>query len=134
MKIQVFLFKVISMKYTEMPKLSERLKYIRAELGLSQVELADKAGTTQQAIQQAEKGKARQPRYLHKLAQELEVDVDWLIFGDALQAQKTASTHKNSGLNDKSSDVLDSFFSMPQKDQDLIYELMQSRKDKKDSN
>lgn len=112
-----------------MPKLSERLKYLRSEFDLSQVELAAKAGTTQQAIQQAEKGKARQPRYLYKLSQELDIDVDWLIFGEVSQAQKAVSTHKNSGLNDKSSDVLDSFFSMPKKDQDLIYELMQSRKE-----
>lgn len=113
----------------KMPKLSERLKFIRAEMNLSQVELAEKAGTTQQAIQQAEKGKARQPRYLHKLAQALDIDVDWVIFGETSQSQKPKTAEQNSGLNDKSSDVLDSFFSMPEKDQKLIYELMQSRKD-----
>lgn len=115
-----------------MPKLSERLKYIRDEFDLSQVELAEKAGTTQQAIQQAEKGKARQPRYLHKLAQELEIDVNWMIFGEVLEKQRL--TKKAMGLSDKSSDVLDSFFAMPEKDQKLIYELMQSRieKDRKD--
>lgn len=111
-----------------MPKLSERLKYLRAELDLSQMELAEKAGTTQQAIQQAEKGKARQPRYLHKLAQELEIDVDWMIFGEVSENKKPV--RKNTGLNDQSSDVLESFFAMPEKDQKLIYELMQSRKEK----
>ena len=50
------------MKFKKMSKLSARLKYIRAHHDLSQAELAEKAGTTQQAIQQAEKGKARQPR------------------------------------------------------------------------
>ena len=111
-----------------MPKLSDRLKYIRRMKDLSQVELAERAGTTQQAIQQAEKGKARQPRYLHRLAQELDIDVNWLIFG---KIEKTLSTlQKADGLSDKSSDVLDSFFAMPEKDQKLIYELMQSRKEK----
>lgn len=119
------------MNYKHMPKLSERLKYIRSEFDLSQVELAEKAGTTQQAIQQAEKGKARQPRYLHRLAQELEIDVDWVVFGEVSQNQKKHTTQINAGLNDQSSDVLDSFFSMPEKDQKLIYELMQSRKENK---
>ena len=35
-------------------------------------------GTTQQAIQQAEMGKARQPRYLHVIARELDIPVDWI--------------------------------------------------------
>jgi transcriptional regulator with XRE-family HTH domain len=118
------------MKLKKMPKLSERLKYLRSYYNLSQVELAKKAHTTQQAIQQAEKGKARQPRYLHRLAQELEISVEWLVFGEAEEVKNKTALQKPSGLNDKSSDVLDSFFSMPEKDQKLIYELMQSRKDK----
>lgn len=113
-----------------MPKLSERLKYLRSYYNLSQAELAEKAHTTQQAIQQAEKGKARQPRYLHRLAQELEISVDWLVFGDATNNSMDIKPAKLDGLNDKSSEVLNSFFSMPEKDQKLIYELMQSRKDK----
>lgn len=114
-----------------MPKLSERLKYIRAHYGLSQADLADKAGTTQQAIQQAEKGKARQPRYLHKLAQELDISVEWMVFGEA-EKNILSPQKENSRLNDKSSDVLDHFFSMPKEDQKLIYELMKSRKKDQD--
>ena len=118
------------MSLPDIPKLSDRLKYIRTLHGLSQAELAQKAGTTQQAIQQAEKGVARQPRYLNHLANELEISVQWLIFNE-LQNDKEVSNHKeNTGLEDKSNKVLDSFFSMPQKDQNLIYELMQSRKKK----
>ena len=113
-----------------MSKLSERLKYIREHHDLSQVELAAKAGTAQQAIQQAEKGKARQPRYLHRLAQELEIDIDWLIFGEFSSIDKAKTIQKSNGLNEKSSEVLESFFSMPEQDQKLIYELMQSRKEK----
>ena len=117
-----------------MPKLSDRLKYIRQYHGLSQGELAQKAGTTQQAIQQAEKGIARQPRYLHRLAQELEISVEWIVFGRAEEKEQTEmQVSPNSGLNDKSADVLNSFFAMPEKDQKLIYELMQSRKEKGDS-
>lgn len=117
------------MKLTNMPKLSERLKYIRAYHNLSQTELADKAGTTQQAIQQAEKGKARQPRYLHRLAQALDIPIDWLVFGK-ITGDISQSSQKITGFNELSTDILDSFFSMTEKDQKLIYELMQSRKEK----
>lgn len=131
MKIQVFLCSILVMTFKKMPKLSERLKYIRKLYNLSQAELAEKAGTTQQAIQQAEKGKARQPRYLHRLAQSLELPIDWLVFGDAVSDGEEASTKiKAIGMNDKSSDVLENFFAMPEKDQQLIYELMKSRQKK----
>ena len=120
------------MKFKKMPKLSARLKYIRAHHDLSQAELAEKAGTTQQAIQQAEKGKARQPRYLHSLAQALEIDVDWLIFGEAAQTSEPQQQKDMpvTGFSDKDSEVLDQFYAMPEKDQKLIYELMKSREKK----
>ncbi len=130
MKIQVFVCSLLVMTFKKMPKLSERLKYIRKRYNLSQVELANKAGTTQQAIQQAEKGKARQPRYLHKLAQSLELPVDWLVFGDEMPDEVDIKLSDAKGMNDKSSDVLESFFAMPEKDQQLIYELMKSRQSK----
>lgn len=117
------------MKLKKMLKLSERLKYVRACYGFSQAELAEKAGTTQQAIQQAEKGKARQPRYLHHLAQELEISIDWMIFGTVVQ-DDVVTTKGIKGLEEKSSDVADTFFAMPEKDQKLIYELMKSRQEK----
>jgi transcriptional regulator with XRE-family HTH domain len=117
------------MIYKSIPKLSDRLKYIRQIHNLSQVELAEKAGTTQQAIQQAEKGKARQPRYLHKLAQEMEIPVEWMIFGSIEETTKISSATPD-GFNDKASDILENFYAMPKKDQDLIFELMQSRKKK----
>lgn len=116
------------MNLKNMPKLADRLLYIRKMYNLSQVELAEKAGTTQQAIQQAEKGKARQPRYLHKLAYVLDIPVDWLVMG-VIEKPKT-SVKKPKGLSDQSSVVLDNFFSMPEKDQELILELMKSRQGK----
>ncbi len=117
------------MDYRKMPKLSERLKYIRAHHNLSQAELADKSGTTQQAIQQAEKGKARQPRYLHSLAQVLDLPIDWVVFGHEVK-ENDKNPKETNGFNDQSSDVLDQFFSMPKEDQKLIYELMKSRQKK----
>ncbi len=118
------------MTFKKMPKLSERLIYIRKKYNLTQAELAEKAGTTQQAIQQAEKGKARQPRYLHKLSQVLDIPVDWLIFGEEQESIKIDHSKNKNGFGEKSSDVLDSFFAMPEQDQKLIYELMKSRQKK----
>ncbi len=122
------------MQLKAMPKLSERLIYIRKLYNLSQVELAQKAGTTQQAIQQAEKGKARQPRYLNRLAAALDIPVEWLIFGEA-QTVEPALMPKSvkdavKGFEEKSSEILDNFYAMPEKDQKLILELMKARQEK----
>lgn len=117
------------MKYPTMTQLAKRLIYIRKIHDLSQVELAQKAGTTQQAIQQAETGKARQPRYLHQLASALDIPLEWMIFGKAQDAPLPRKTGKK-GLEDKSADVLDNFFAMPAADQKLIYELIKSRQKK----
>ena len=108
-----------------MPNLAERIQYIRQLKNLSQVELAKIAGTTQQAIQQAEKGKARQPRYLHNLAMALDLPIEWVLFGEE---EQESAVKKSNGLKDKSSEVLDNFYAMPKADQDLILQLMQSRK------
>ena len=53
----------------------------RTELGLTQTELAEKAGTTQQAIVQLESGKTKRPRYLPELAKALKCDIQWLLDG-----------------------------------------------------
>lgn len=53
----------------------------RTELGLTQTELAEKTGTTQQAIVQLESGKTKRPRYLPELAKVLGCDIDWLLDG-----------------------------------------------------
>jgi transcriptional regulator with XRE-family HTH domain len=105
------------------PDLSERLKYIRKIKGLSQIDLAKICGTTQQAIQQAECGKAQNPRYLHKMALALDVPYEWLTMN--LVPGKKPQT---AGFSDKGREVLDNFFSMPKKDQALLLELMKSRK------
>ena len=83
-----------------MPKLSDRIKYIRKLRDLSQAQLAEMAGTTQQAIQQAEKGRARQPRYLHQLAQALGVPANWMVVGEEIGAEKKARNEKL-GLSEK---------------------------------
>ncbi|EQC1818965.1 XRE family transcriptional regulator [Salmonella enterica subsp. enterica serovar Newport] len=59
--------------------IAERVKLRRAELGLTQAELAVRAKTSQQAIQQVEDGKTKRPRYLPELAVALGCDVAYLL-------------------------------------------------------
>ena len=52
-------------------QLADRIKKRRLELGLTQVELAELTGTTQQGIVSVESGRTKRPRYLHELAKAL---------------------------------------------------------------
>ncbi|MBS7782419.1 MULTISPECIES: XRE family transcriptional regulator [Providencia] len=61
--------------------ISERVKNKRMILGLTQSELADTVGTTQQSIEQLESGKTKRPRFLPELAKALNCTVEWLITG-----------------------------------------------------
>ncbi|MCW0353983.1 LexA family transcriptional regulator [Pantoea ananatis] len=54
----------------------------RTELGLTQTELAEKVGTTQQAIVQLESGRTQRPRYLPELARVLGCNIEWLLSGN----------------------------------------------------
>jgi transcriptional regulator with XRE-family HTH domain len=110
------------------PALSERLKYIRAMRDLSQIELAEIAGTTQQAIQQAETGKARNPRYLHKISLALDIPYEWLTMN--IQPPAKLQEVENQGLSERRRDVLDSFFGMSKKEQELMLGLMKTRQKK----
>ena len=107
------------------PDLAERLKYIRKIKGLSQIDLARLCGTTQQAIQQAEAGRARNPRYLHKLSHTLDLPYEWVTM-NLVPGKKPVTP----GFSDKGKDVLDVFFAMPKKDQALLLERMKTRQKK----
>lgn len=105
----------------DMPQLSDRLKYLRKIKGLTQADLAKMAQTSQQAIQQAEGGKARNPRYLPRLARAMDVPVEWLSLNERLTNQPAY------GLGEKDDQVLGAFKAMDAKDQQLILELMKTR-------
>lgn len=117
----------MSMPLKDLPELADRLMYVRRLNALTQVELADLAGTTQQAIQQAESGKARQPRYLLRLAQALNIPHEWL----AMNIMPAKGARPQAGFSERTDEVVNSFFGMPKKDQDLMLELMKSRAKKK---
>lgn len=58
-----------------------RVKSKRDQLDLTQGQLAERVGTSQQAIEQLEGGKTKRPRYLPELARVLGVSIDWLLDG-----------------------------------------------------
>lgn len=61
--------------------IASRVKSRRESLDITQAELAENVGTSQQSIEQLENGKTKRPRYLPELAKELGVTVDWLLSG-----------------------------------------------------
>lgn len=66
---------------TDVMTLAERIKQAREKSGLTQSELAKKAGVSQGTIANLESGFRKQPRNLLALARALNVDVDWLDGG-----------------------------------------------------
>lgn len=64
-----------------MNTLAVRLKHTRLQLNLTQEELAQKAGVTQQSIQQAESGAIQRPRRLFEIATALNCKIEWLLYG-----------------------------------------------------
>ena len=61
--------------------IASRVKAKREQLGLTQSELAEKVGTSQQAIEQLEGGRTKRPRYLPELASVFDVSSEWLLHG-----------------------------------------------------
>ena len=73
-----------------MESLSDRIKLRRSQLNLTQAELAELVGTKQQTIQQVESGLTKRPRRLVELAEALQCEPRWLLFGD-VQNKSTAA-------------------------------------------
>ncbi len=61
--------------------LSERVRHARLQKGWTQRELAAQAGTTQQTINEIERGNITRPRKIKALAMALDVSPAWLQFG-----------------------------------------------------
>ncbi|MEJ1392116.1 MAG: helix-turn-helix transcriptional regulator [Candidatus Sedimenticola sp. (ex Thyasira tokunagai)] len=59
-----------------------RLRQLRKEAGLTQQQLAIRAGTNQAVIQKIENGHSLRPRVLADLAHALQVNPAWLQFGE----------------------------------------------------
>lgn len=75
-------------------KLGDRVKSRRIELGLTQAELAELAGTTQQGIVSIESGRTKRPRNILEIAKALQTDVVWLMEGGSFQTLAQINTRK----------------------------------------
>lgn len=64
---------------------SERLKASRKMRGLSQEEVAQRAGIKQTSYSQLENGRSKSSRHLLQLAEALDVDPHWLLTGVELE-------------------------------------------------
>ena len=69
-----------------MQTISDRLKQKRAELNMTQTELAIKAGVKQQSIQQIEAGITQRPRKIFEIAKALNCDASWLQHGNGVSS------------------------------------------------
>ena len=68
-------------KQRDITTLGGRLRARRCELGWTQTHLASLVGTSQAVIQKIENGKSLRPRILEEIANALDVQPSWLMFG-----------------------------------------------------
>ncbi len=74
--------------------LAARFKARRLELGMTQVEVANSAGVSQQSIESIESGRTRKPRNLLDLAKALKCSPDWLLNGKNIMPLTEISTRR----------------------------------------
>lgn len=60
-------------------QIGEKVRRLRERRGMSQAELGQAIGMTQQGVQSLEAGESRRPRKLRELARFLDVSEDWLL-------------------------------------------------------
>lgn len=72
--------------------LAHRLKSRRIALGLTQKDVAEGSGITQQSLQKIEDGKTQNPRKIVDLARILKCSPEWLLFGrDNIPSSETSN-------------------------------------------
>lgn len=62
--------------------LSQRVKQRRNQLSMTQAEVAELAGISQQSYQALESGSTKRTRHLMEIANALRCEASWLMFGD----------------------------------------------------
>lgn len=79
--------------------LGDRLKGARNDKGLSKSALGKIVGTSGTSINNIENGETKNPGsiLLTKIAQELQVDLDWLLYGDESLPSNSITGNNNSG-------------------------------------
>ncbi|WP_350603835.1 XRE family transcriptional regulator [Pseudoalteromonas sp. SMN1298-MNA-CIBAN-0114] len=79
--------------------IGKRIKKRRKELGLTQVQLAEKAGIIQQSLQKIENGTTKTPRNVQALASALDCPPEFLLFGigEAQDGEKSINSNVSLG-------------------------------------
>ena len=77
-----------------MSDLGKRVEAARLHLGLTQTQLGERLHLTQQAIGRIESGATKNPRNLPLIAKELNVDVSYLLSGEANYVESYATNTK----------------------------------------
>jgi transcriptional regulator with XRE-family HTH domain len=72
----------LSRSWRRRETLGDRLRHARLRRGWSQRILAEWASTSSSVIQKIENGKSLRPRNIVTIAEALEVEPSWLMFGD----------------------------------------------------
>jgi transcriptional regulator with XRE-family HTH domain len=76
-----------------MTTLQDRLRHARKEAQLTQGEVASRSGLSQSTIAQIESGRNSGTRFADKLAEALNVSVDWLLTGQGLKPTDLSTAH-----------------------------------------
>ncbi|MEP3351322.1 MAG: S24 family peptidase [Marinomonas sp.] len=75
--------------------LSDRVKQKRIELGLTQTQLANLVGISQQSLQKIEDGKTQNPRKIVALSKALECEPEWLESGQYTELKESIPYYKS---------------------------------------
>lgn len=78
---------------SEMDSLGSRLKKALEDSGVTQAELAEHIGISQQAVQFICSGKTKHTKHLERIAQRLGVTQEWLAFGSTNQVNEPKSEY-----------------------------------------
>lgn len=99
--------------------LADRIQVLRKQLGLTQVELADKIGVSKsQFIRYESKGVQPPANIINKLADILNTSVDFLISGD--KNEKAKASLKNSELLQRFKEI----DTLPEQEQNIIIKVI----------
>ncbi|MDI3365189.1 MULTISPECIES: XRE family transcriptional regulator [Pantoea] len=97
-----------------MKTLAERLKAAREKAGISQADLAEKIGLSQQSVAKIENGETQQPRKIKEIASALNVTQRWLQLGledtergDSIKSSTVRSIAEHDTANKYRIEVLD---------------------------
>ncbi|MHB1950024.1 MAG: helix-turn-helix transcriptional regulator [Acidiferrobacteraceae bacterium] len=118
--------------------LAERLRYAREQAGLSQSELARRAGLRPQTVQAIEAGAVRRPRALMELARLLRVRSEWLVWEEGPMMEPAVSelpadyvADPEARLSTEAVSLARDWMTLPRQEREAIQEVVQTLRSKR---